>query len=59
MSGVINLVKHVLRDGTVLDDISGHVVKMNDVGEFYSILGRIQEGKCYESKFGEENTCNS
>lgn len=52
-------VKHVLKDGTELDDISGHVVKMDDVGEFYSILGRIQEGKCYESKFGEENTCNS
>ena len=53
------MVKHVLKDGTVLDDISGHVVKMDDVGEFYTILGRIiNDGKCYESKFGDENTCN-
>lgn len=53
------MVKHVLKDGSCLDDISGHVVKMDDVGEFYTILGRITEGICYESKFGDENTCNS
>ena len=48
-------IKHVLRDGTCLDDISGHVVKMDDVGEFYTILGRIVEGKCYENNLEEEN----
>ena len=48
------MIKHVLKDGTILDDISGHVVRMNDVGEFYEILGRIQKGECYETKFGEE-----
>ena len=56
--GGINLVKHVLRDGTCLDDITGHVVKMDDVGEFYSILGRMQKGISYESNLDEENTCN-
>lgn len=58
LDGVINLVKHVLKDGTILDDISGHVVKKQDVGEFYSILGRIQKGECYESNLEKETTCN-
>ena len=43
-------VKHVLKDGTVLDDITGNVVKREDVGEFYTILGRIIEGECYENE---------
>lgn len=52
------MVKHVLKDGTILDDISGHVIKKQDVGEFYSILGRIQKGECYESNLEKETTCN-
>lgn len=52
-------VKHILKNGTCLDDISGHIVKMEDVGEFYMILGRINEGKCYETNLEKENTCNS
>lgn len=53
------MIKHVLKDGTILDDISGHVVKKDEAKQFYLILGKINEGKCYESKFGKENTCNS
>lgn len=41
-------VKHVLKDGTVLDDITGHVIKMSEIPQIYEILGRI-EGKCYEN----------
>lgn len=31
---------HVLKDGTVLDDITGHVVKMADCPELYKALDR-------------------
>lgn len=40
-------IKHVMKDGTCLDDITGHVVKMEEIPQIYEILGRI-EGKCYE-----------
>ena len=43
------MVKHVLKDGTVLDDITGHVVKMEEIPQIYEILGRIEKGKCYEN----------
>ena len=34
---------HILKDGTVLDDITGHVVKMADAPEVYEILDRVKE----------------
>lgn len=53
-------ITHVMKDGTVLDDITGHVVKMEDVPQFYLVLGRIkQQGECYENNLERENTCNS
>lgn len=35
------MVIHVLKDGTVLDDITGHVVKMEDAKVVYEILDKI------------------
>lgn len=52
-------VKHVMKDGTCLDDISGHIIKMDEAREFYMILEGIIKGECYDSKFGKENKCNS
>ena len=49
------MVKHILKDGTVLDNISGHVVKIEDVPQFYEILGRIEKGKRYEKNLEDEN----
>ena len=49
------MVKHVLKDGTVLDDISGHIVKVEDVKQVYEILGRVSGGNSYE-KDGRENS---
>ena len=37
------MIKHILNDGTVMKDIKGHVVKMDDAKVVYSILGRINE----------------
>ena len=50
-------IKHVMKDGTELQSIEGHVVKVEDVKEFYTILGRITktEGKCYETNLEKGN----
>lgn len=42
-------VKHILRDGTVLDDITGHVVKMEDARVVYELLDKINQER------GEKN----
>jgi hypothetical protein len=34
-------VTHVLKDGTVLNDITGHVVKMTDVPSVYALVDQI------------------
>lgn len=48
-------IKHVMKDGTVLQSIEEHMVKFEDVKEFYTILGRITEGKCYEDNLENGN----
>lgn len=36
-------VKHVLKDGTVLDDITGHVVRKDDVKGIYALIDEINQ----------------
>lgn len=36
-------VTHVLRDGTVLDDISGKVVQIKDAKQAYILIEKISE----------------
>lgn len=36
------MVKHVLKDGTVLDDISGIVITREQFPEVYKILGKYK-----------------
>lgn len=43
------MVIHVLRDGTVLKDITGHVVKIEDAKAIYALMDKINE----EVKKGE------
>lgn len=43
------MIKHVLKDGTVLKDITGHKVTRKDAPRVYQIL---------EKKRGEINECN-
>ena len=36
-------VTHVLRDGTVLDDISGKIVQIKDAKQVYLLIDKISE----------------
>ena len=36
---------HILKDGTVLHDITGHVVKMQDARTAYAVLDKISRKK--------------
>lgn len=36
-------VKHVLKDGTVLDDITGHVVRKKEVKGLYVLIDEINQ----------------
>ena len=46
------MVKHVLNDGTVLKDITGHVVKGKDAPEVYEVINQIKKEK--EEKHGSQ-----
>lgn len=37
---------HILKDGTELEDINGHVVKSEEVPLLYETLKKIQSEKC-------------
>lgn len=37
------MVLHVLKDGTVLHDIDGHVVKVNDARFIYSLIDKMNQ----------------
>ena len=45
------MVKHVLKDGTVLEEITGHVVKKEDALLVYQIMERMKKEK--EGKGGK------
>ena len=45
-------IKHVLNDGTVLNDITGHVVKGKDVPDVYEVINQIKKEK--EGKHGSQ-----
>lgn len=34
---------HILKDGTELEDITGHVVRMEDAKDVYAIIDRINK----------------
>ena len=37
------MIKHILRDGTVLNDITGHVVKVEDAKTVYVLMDKIND----------------
>lgn len=37
------MIRHILKDGTVLTDISGHIVKMEDAEIAYQIMDELNE----------------
>lgn len=50
---------HILKDGTVLDDITGHVVSYEDCPGAYHILAKVLDRRARErqaNKTSENNT---
>lgn len=37
------MIKHVLKDGTVLNDITGHMVKKEDATSCYAIIKKLND----------------
>ena len=44
------MVTHVLKDGTVLNDIKGHLVKKEDVPTVYVLINKMNEHSKKEEK---------
>nr|DAO53816.1 MAG TPA: hypothetical protein [Caudoviricetes sp.] len=38
-------VTHVLKNGTILQDITGHIVKVNDARSIYQLISKLNERK--------------
>lgn len=53
------MVIHILKDGTVLKDITGHVVRMEDAGPLYHLIDSINRGekKIHKDKNQEVRVC--
>ena len=49
------MVKHILKDGTVLDDITGHVVKKEDVPMAYELMEKMNAERSNESDYIRTN----
>lgn len=45
------MIAHVLKDGTVLEDITGHVIKQDDAPMVYQIIEQMER----EEKENERN----
>jgi hypothetical protein len=48
------MITHVLKDGTIKKDITGHVVKMKDCKALYQLLDNINRGIHNEVKKHEK-----
>lgn len=47
-------IKHVLKDGTVLDDISGIVITREDNPEIYRVVEKIRKKGSWENETKNE-----
>ncbi len=52
------MIRHVLMDGTVTDDITGHVVQRKDAPMVYDLVERISRGRKNEGKNQKYNFKN-
>lgn len=55
-------VMHILKDGSIVKDITGHVVRMEDAGPLYDLIDRInREGSkkkpVHNEKLHEVRVC--
>lgn len=37
------MIRHILKDGTEVEDITGHVIKADEYETLYEVINRIQE----------------
>lgn len=44
------MIVHVLRDGTVLDNIEGHIVKVQDAETLYNMIDQITDTRRTNTK---------
>lgn len=44
------MVYHVMKDGTIKKDITGHVVKIKDAEQVYEIIRNIERGTIKKTK---------
>ena len=46
-------VVHILKDGSIVGDITGHIVRVEDAGPLYSLISSINgsEKKLHEKKY--------
>lgn len=42
-------IHHVLKDGTKVDSIEGHVIKADEFQVLYEVINRIQKGEEHEA----------
>jgi hypothetical protein len=49
------MIKHVLKDGSVLDDITGHVVKQDDAKIIYRLIDSINQRGNEENDGNDKN----
>ena len=49
------MIKHILKDKTVLQDIAGHVVKQSDAPLVYQIMEQMKKEKEGENGTGGRN----
>jgi hypothetical protein len=47
------MIRHILKDGTVLRDITGHVVKKEDVPQAYALIDKMNDERMREKKDGK------
>lgn len=46
-------IHHVLKDGTRIDDISGHVVRVQDAESVYALISKLNQRKVV--RYGNNN----
>lgn len=49
------MVKHVLKDGTTVNDITGHIVKMKDAKAVYNLIESINQSKMRKAQRNEKS----
>ena len=44
------MIRHILRDGTQLNDVEGHIIKQTEIKTIYQLIEAINERKSNEKE---------